>query len=288
MSGGLSLDDEDSKLLLNSITVDNVSISTDSLGLDVDDDSTIETLLHNNSSSIDIAEDKSLTLTDAFEVLEEQTMELKGTGGGTLNVVDNITISGTLKLNAQNDIIDGGTLSFNNGFLDLDEDATISSDILLADNASIEIASGKQLDLSQSFEIPENIKLEMVATGGGTLSLGNTLKLTGDLLFSAPYTLENGTLELSKGGLLDVDYDTSIASNIAISDNSTVDIAQGVTLTYTGESIDISSYQLTLRGSGTLSNTKSVLLSNANSLLVLADDIKLALIELTENSASVM
>ena len=45
VSGGLDLDNANSKLLLSSITVDNVSTSVDnSLGLDVDDDSTITSL----------------------------------------------------------------------------------------------------------------------------------------------------------------------------------------------------------------------------------------------------
>ena len=41
VSGGLTLNDADSKLLLNSITVDNVSTTSDSLGLDVDANSTV-------------------------------------------------------------------------------------------------------------------------------------------------------------------------------------------------------------------------------------------------------
>ena len=93
-------------------------------------------------------------------------------------------------------------------------------------------------------------------------------------------------MKLKEDRLLDVVYDTIIASNIIISGNSSIDIAQGINLTYSGESIDISNYQLTLLGSGTLSNTKSVLLSNTDSLLVLADDITIALIEVTGNSAS--
>ena len=44
VSGGLTLNDADSKLLLNSITVDNVSTSSASLGLDVDNDSTVTSL----------------------------------------------------------------------------------------------------------------------------------------------------------------------------------------------------------------------------------------------------
>jgi len=41
VSGGLTLNNADSKLLLNSITLDNVSTSANSLGLDVDNNSTI-------------------------------------------------------------------------------------------------------------------------------------------------------------------------------------------------------------------------------------------------------
>ena len=95
----------------------------------------------------------------------------------------------------------------------------------------------------------------MDGTGGGTLSIGidDTLTIIGVLLFSAPdYSLTNGTLELNENGLLDVDYNTSIASNILISGNSSIDIALGMTLTYSAASIDISKYQLTLLGSGTL------------------------------------
>ncbi len=41
VSGGMTLNDEDSKLLLNSITLDSASTSANSLGLDVDANSTV-------------------------------------------------------------------------------------------------------------------------------------------------------------------------------------------------------------------------------------------------------
>ena len=44
VSGGMTLDNANSKLLLSSITVDNVSTSADNSGLDVDDDSTVTSL----------------------------------------------------------------------------------------------------------------------------------------------------------------------------------------------------------------------------------------------------
>ena len=59
MSGGLTLNDASSKLLLNSITVDNVSTSADSLGLDVDNaDSTVTSLSVANITPVSIASGK--------------------------------------------------------------------------------------------------------------------------------------------------------------------------------------------------------------------------------------
>ena len=54
-SGGLDLNNANSKLLLNSITVDNVSTTSDSLGLDVDADSTITSLSVANITPVSIA-----------------------------------------------------------------------------------------------------------------------------------------------------------------------------------------------------------------------------------------
>ena len=60
MSGGLTLNDPSSKLLLNSITVDNVSTSADSLGIDVDNNSTITSLSVANITPVSIASGSSL------------------------------------------------------------------------------------------------------------------------------------------------------------------------------------------------------------------------------------
>jgi len=55
VSGGLTLNDADSKLLLNSIIVDNVSTSANSLGLDVDNNSTITALSVGHITPVSIA-----------------------------------------------------------------------------------------------------------------------------------------------------------------------------------------------------------------------------------------
>ena len=59
VSGGLTLNDASSKLVLNSITLDNVSTSADSLGLDVDNaDSTVTSLSVANITPVAIASAK--------------------------------------------------------------------------------------------------------------------------------------------------------------------------------------------------------------------------------------
>ena len=96
----------------------------------------------------------------------------------------------------------------------------------------------------------------------------------------------DGTLELVAGSLLDVDYHTNIASNIKISGDSTIDVAPDMTLTYSGVAIDVNTYQLTFLGTGTLSNSNAVMLSNSEGLIVFADDITVARVKVTAGSSS--
>ena len=86
--------------------------------------------------------------------------------------------------------------------------------------------------------MPANLKLEIVGTDGGSLSLSDNLTIAGIIQFSPPtvssqtdYSMIDGTLELAAGALLDVDYHTNIASNINISGDSTIDVADSMTLT---------------------------------------------------------
>jgi len=61
VSGGLTLNDADSKLLLSSIIVDNVSTSANSLGLDVDNNSTITALSVGHITPVSIASRRTLS-----------------------------------------------------------------------------------------------------------------------------------------------------------------------------------------------------------------------------------
>ena len=78
-----------------------------------------------------------------------------------------------MKLNAANNIITGGKLIFNDGMLDLDQDTSIASQIILNNNASMDLSSGKKLSVTQSFEVPANLKLEIAGSEGGSLSLSD-------------------------------------------------------------------------------------------------------------------
>ena len=55
VSGGVTLNDADSKLLLNSITVDSVSTSLANSGLDVDNNSTVTSLTVGHTTPVSIA-----------------------------------------------------------------------------------------------------------------------------------------------------------------------------------------------------------------------------------------
>ncbi|MDP7621980.1 MAG: hypothetical protein QGH27_08440, partial [SAR324 cluster bacterium] len=305
MSGGgnfyntdnLTLNHEDSVLKMDGIAkVEHVAFGENLSGgfLDVDQNSTIQTISHTKSSKLDIADQTNLTLVDSFEIPLGHAMELQGSGGGTIDISDNITLSGILKLNAANNIISGGKLIFNDGMLDLDQDASIASQIILNDNASMDLSSGKKLSVTQSFEVPANLKLEIAGNDGGSLSLSETLKIAGIIQFSPPtvssqtqyHSMIDGTLELVAGALLDVDYHTNITSNIKISGDSTIDVAPDMTLTYSGDAIDVNTYQLTFLGTGTLLNSNAVLLSNSEGLIVFADDITVALVKVEAGSSS--
>ena len=61
VSGGMILNDEDSKLLLNKITLDNASTSANSLGLDVDDNSAITSLSVGHITPVSIKAGKTLS-----------------------------------------------------------------------------------------------------------------------------------------------------------------------------------------------------------------------------------
>ena len=102
VSGGLTLNNADSKLLLNSITLDNVSTSANSLGLDVDNNSTITALSVGHITPVSIAAGKSLSgaiTVSAGSIKLSEAGTLASTiamSGGTLDADESSTVSGAL------------------------------------------------------------------------------------------------------------------------------------------------------------------------------------------------
>ena len=120
VSGGLTLNNADSKLLLNSITVDSVSTTVDSLGLDVDADSTVTSLSVANITPVSIASGKSLF---GAITVSAGSLKLNETGtlassvsmrGGTLDADESSIVSGTLSHTADItiDVADNKTLTY--------------------------------------------------------------------------------------------------------------------------------------------------------------------------------
>jgi len=302
VSGGLTLNDPSSMLLLNSITVDSVSTSADSSsgGLDVDDNSTVSSLSvahitpvsiasgktlsgaitvtagslklteagtlastismsggvldadesstvsgalsHSADITIDVAETKTLTYTGTAISLGAYTLPL--TGGGSL-VSGGLTLNDTSSKLLLNSItVDSVSTSADSssGGLDVDDNSTVSS-LLIAHITPVSIASGKSL------------------SGAITVSAGS-LKLN-----------ETGTVASTismSGGVLDADESLAVSGALTQGGNITIDVADNKTLTYSGAAVNLGANTLTLSGGGTLSNTNSLVLNNADSLLSLA------------------
>jgi len=149
VSGGLTLDNASSKLLLNSITVDNVSSTSDSLGLDVDANSTVTSLTVGHTTPVSIA--SSRTLSGA------------------------ITVSaGSIKLDEAGEL--ASTIAMSGGTLDADESLTLSGALTQSGNITIDVADNKTLTYSgTALSLGANT---LTLSGGGTLSSANHLVLS--------------------------------------------------------------------------------------------------------------
>jgi len=144
----LTLNDASSKLLLNSITVDNVSTSLANSGLDVDANSTVSSLTVGYTTPVSIA--SSITLS----------------GGITVS-------AGSIKLDEAGTL--GSTVTMSGGKLDVDETLTVSGALTQSGAIEIDVASSKTLSYSGAALNLGAYTLTM--SGGGTLSNTNAFEL---------------------------------------------------------------------------------------------------------------
>ena len=145
VSGGVTLNNADSKLLLNSITLDSASTTADSLGLDVDADSTVTALSVGHITPISIATGK--TLSGAITVT-----------AGSLKLAETGTLASTVTMS-------GGTL-------DADETLTVSGTLSHSADIAIDVATGKTLTYSgTAIGVGANT---ITLSGGGSIISGGT------------------------------------------------------------------------------------------------------------------
>ena len=129
------LNNANSKLLLNSITVDNVSTSLASLGLDVDANSTVTSLTVGHTTPVSIASGKSLS--------------------GAITVT-----AGSIKLDETGGTL-GSSISMSGGTLDVDKTLTLSGALTQSGSITIDVKAGEVLTYSGA----------AVSLGANTLTL---------------------------------------------------------------------------------------------------------------------
>ena len=183
VSGGLTLNNADSKLLLNSIIVDNVSTSANSLGLDVDNNSTVSSLTVAHITPVSIASGKTLS--------------------GAITVS-----AGSIKLDETGTL--GSTISMSGGTLDADNSSTVSGTLTQAGSITIDVADDKTLTYSGT-AISLGAHTLTLSGGGILVSGGLTLNDADSKLLLNSITLDNATTSADSLGL-DVDNNSTVTS----------------------------------------------------------------------------
>ena len=137
----MTLNNANSKLLLNSITLDSASTSANSLGIDVDANSTVTSLSVGHITPVSIAAGKRLS--------------------GAITVS-----AGSLKLNETGTL--ASTIAMSGGILDADESSTVSGALTQLADITIDVATGKTLTYSGAAVNLGAKTLTLI--GGGTFS----------------------------------------------------------------------------------------------------------------------
>jgi len=316
VSGGLTLNDPSSTLLLNSITVDSVSTSADSSsgGLDVDDNSTVSSLSVAHITPVSIASGKTLsgaiTVTaGSLKLTETCTLASSiSMSGGALEADNSLTVSGTLTQSGDIDIevLTDKTLTYTGTAISLG-----ANTLTLSGGGSL-VSGGLTLNDASSKLLLNSITVDNVSTtsdssSGGldvddnstitALSVANItpVAIASGKSLSGAITVTAGSLKLSEagtlassvsmsGGTLDADNSLTVSGALTQSGNITIDVADNKTLTYSGTAISLGANTLTQSGGGTFSNTNALVLNDADSLLSLAGILTIGDVEGTAAS----
>jgi len=230
------------------------SVSMSGGELDADNSLTLSgALTQSGDIEIDVAEDKTLSYSGASLSLDNNTLTLSGEGrlSNTNALVLNHASS---KLLLDSITVDNVSTSANNSGLDVDDDSTVSS-LTVAYTTPVSIASGKTL------------------SGAITVTAGSIkLDETGTLA---------STVEMS-GGILDADESLTISGALTQSGDTTIDVLDNKTLTYSGAPLGLGGNTLTMSGGGTFYNSDNLTLS-AESILKLDGIGKVEKVYVSEN-----
>ncbi|MDP7318706.1 MAG: hypothetical protein QGH12_11080, partial [SAR324 cluster bacterium] len=263
-------------------TIDNGTLVLSGGRLEVGEDVSITSDLTNlDKSTVQIAAGMTLSHSGAELNIGPHTLTL--TGGGTFANTNHLTLDDPASVLELDDVAHVSKVAIpaelESGKVEVLQDTNLQT-LSHAGSSRIEIANEKTLTVSAATEIPPGKSLQLIGAGG-TLSLADTLTLSGTLHFVAEGTLNNGTLALN-GGLLDVDENTTITTNLNQLSDSVVNVASGKTLTYLGSALDIGSNELTLSGGGTLVNPNDFRLSDPASVLNLSGVAELESVAIPE------
>jgi len=197
-----------------------------SLGLDVDDDSTVTSLTVGHTTPVSIASGKTLS--------------------GAITVT-----AGSIKLDETGEL--ASTIAMSGGTIDADNSSTLSGTLTQAGNITIDVATGKTLTYSG-----DEISLgayTLTMSGGGRFSNSNALELnnaSSKLLLSS-ITVDKVSTSLASLGL-DVDANSTVTS-LTVAHTTPVSIVSGKTLS---GAITVTAGSLQLDETGTLASSVSM------------------------------
>ena len=198
----MTLNDAQSKLLLNSITLDSASTSANNSGVYVDEGSTITTLSVGHTTPVSIAYGKTLS--------------------GAVTVT-----GGSIKLGETGTLASAVTMS--GGILEADNNLTLSGPLTQSGNIAIAVAQNKTLSYSGA---AVNLGAKtLTMSGKGTFNNTNALVLndaSSKLLLGNTITVGSVSTSLASLGV-DVNENSTITS-LAVGHTTPVSIADGKTL----------------------------------------------------------
>jgi len=279
-SNALELNNASSKLLLSSITVDRVSTSSNSLGLDVDNNSTVTSLTVAHTTPVSIAGSKilsgAITVT-AGSIKLDETGELASTismSGGELDADNSSTLSGTLTQagNITIDVADDKTLTYSG------DEISLGAYTLTLSGGGTLVSGGLNLNNASSKLLLNSITVDNVSTTSDSLGLDvdndstvsslsvahiTPVSIASGSSLSGGITVTAGSLKLTEagelastismsGGDLDADESLTISGAVTQAGNATIDVASGKTITFDNGTISTENYQMTIEGAGTV------------------------------------